>query len=524
MKKNRIISLLMAVAIMSLCILPMGAAYAAPTGNTIAAVFPDTSEPTKVTVSGTSVQYPGTVVTIMVWLPLVNESDISAANIGTQAAFIDEVALDSGSAFTTTFNISGLRGAEAPSGRYTVKAFIPGLTAPLAATFDYKDTTKANAVVTAVRTATDYSTIYTALASGISAVDVAAGVSWYAYPKDSQRTEVAKHIFDKLGGNASATESQIQDELTLITGALDAICDLADDTRDDLKTHMESYMQVAFKNLMGFTDADIATYNGLTTDQKDKAVVYLYGKRGELVLPSDLTRVFAAALTDAQTPGTDTNYTPTTPSAPSGFGVGSSAMPSVSAGTNSAEGPDAFTDLGSVAWAKNAINILSDKGVISGRGEGEFAPNDLILREEMLKLLIEGFNIASATGKALPFGDVSPTAWYYEYVVRAYTQSITSGVSEKEFGVGSAITRQDMAVFLANALNCAGFVPEQTVEEMTFSDDAQLADYAREAVYTLAKAGVINGMGDGSFAPEKTATRAEVAVLLYRAMYKFNLI
>lgn len=530
MKNNKIISLILAIVMTMTCIIPIGAVSAAPVGDSLSAVVTDlkanpTADPTKVTVSGTSVQYPGTVVTIMVWFPLNNADDADAANIRKQAAFADEVVLDDDSNFSTTFNISGNNGTDAPSGRYTVNAFIPGMSEPMTAYFDYKNVEAANAVVTAVRTATEVSQIKTALDNGISAVDVTSGVSYYSYKDEKQRTAVAQYIFSKFYQNSTVTEAEIIAALVDITSALDAIADLTDDTREQMRDNLTKYMAASYKNLMGFTDADINTYNNiLTNDQRDKAVVYMAGNASNLLLPPDLTSLFANALAEAVKPDVEDDYSPSGGGGGKGsVSVGSSVMPSAPI-NNSSAGLDAFNDIGGVPWAKNAINILSAKGIVNGRNESEFAPNDLILREELVKLLIQGFGIISSTGNLLPFEDVSPTAWYYEYIIRAYTLGITSGTSATSFGVGNAVTRQDMAVLIVNALKCAGFTPEPNTEDFVFADDDKIADYAKEAVYTLAKAGLINGMGDNTFAPTNSATRAEVAVLLYRTMHKFNLI
>lgn len=533
MRIKKIVSLILAITMSIICIIPIGAAFAAPGGNSITASLPDltanpSADPTLVTISGTSVQYPGTVVTIMVWLPLASAEDADLSNIRNEAAFAEEVVLDADGSFSTSFNISGNAGSDAPSERYTVNAFIPGMSEPMTTYFDYKNIAAANAVVTAVRGATTVSDVKSALNSGISAVDVASGVSYYSYKSESQRDAVAQHIFETFYQNSTVTENEITAELGRITNALDAIVELTDDTREQMRDNLAKYMAEPYKNLMGFSDEAINTYkNVLTSAQREKAVVYMAGNAKNLVLPSDLTALFAKALEEAVKNDTASNYTPIGGGGGggggNGFAVDSSAMPEAPE-ENSSTGLDAFEDIESVAWAKNAINILSAKGVIKGRSEREFAPNDAILREEMVKLLIEGFGITSSTGKLLPFNDVMPTDWHYEYIVRAYTENITAGISATEFGVGSAITRQDMAVLIVNTLKCAGFVPEASAEEFVFADDESIADYARDAVYTLAKSGLINGMGDNMFAPDNSATRAEVAVLLYRAMYKFNLI
>ena len=49
-----------------------------------------------------------------------------------------------------------------------------------------------------------------------------------------------------------------------------------------------------------------------------------------------------------------------------------------------------------------------------------------------------------------------------------------------------------------------------------FGDDADFSDYSKSAVYKLVDMGIINGMGDNSFAPKASVTRAQAAVLLRR--------
>ena len=62
--------------------------------------------------------------------------------------------------------------------------------------------------------------------------------------------------------------------------------------------------------------------------------------------------------------------------------------------------------------------------------------------------------------------------------------------------------------------------PESTPDAKPFPDVPASAWYA-EAVNGLSARGIVNGYPDGSFKPEQTATRAEVAVMLYRALKSF---
>lgn len=177
-----------------------------------------------------------------------------------------------------------------------------------------------------------------------------------------------------------------------------------------------------------------------------------------------------------------------------------------------------FADMKDAEWASEAVGALSARGVVAGDENGNFRPNDMITREEFVKMLV------SATGKyqkgfKCDFTDVPKDAWYYDYVASAYNDGIASGVSESEFGVGNKLTRQDMAVLCQRAVTDA----EKTApvrDDCKFADADEISEYARYAVSKLYMAGAINGMGDNMFKPKETATRAQCAVLVYNLFIK----
>ncbi|MBO5007227.1 MAG: S-layer homology domain-containing protein [Clostridia bacterium] len=179
-----------------------------------------------------------------------------------------------------------------------------------------------------------------------------------------------------------------------------------------------------------------------------------------------------------------------------------------------------FDDLGQVSWAEDAILYLAEKQVINGKGNDKFAPNDEITREEFLKIILNAFELTTDTRAENMFSDVISGSWYEEYVNTAYSLGIVKGYSEDVFGIGEKITRQDMAVMVARAVQKAEIVFAEPTEDTTFDDDSTISDYAKNSVYLLKNAGVINGTGDGSFAPIQNATRAEAAVMIYKVISK----
>ena len=112
------------------------------------------------------------------------------------------------------------------------------------------------------------------------------------------------------------------------------------------------------------------------------------------------------------------------------------------------------------------------------------------------------------------FSDVAGGAWYAPYVNAAYQAGIIKGVSEKEFGIGKEITREDMAVIIARLKNYAG-----TEVQGTFADEAGIADYAKDAVYSLYNAGKIAGVGNNMFGPKQIVNRAQAAKIIYDTLF-----
>ncbi len=178
-----------------------------------------------------------------------------------------------------------------------------------------------------------------------------------------------------------------------------------------------------------------------------------------------------------------------------------------------------FTDLGSVLWAYPSISVLYEEGIINGVSETEFKPENLVTREQFVKMLVLAMGL-EISNESAGFSDVSENMWYAEFINTAYNNKIVNGFSATEFGVGQNITRQDMAVMIYNAMVKCGF--SGTENETVFSDMNDVSDYAKSAVSKLSKAGIINGVGDNLFAPKNTATRAEAAVIVERALKYFR--
>ena len=174
----------------------------------------------------------------------------------------------------------------------------------------------------------------------------------------------------------------------------------------------------------------------------------------------------------------------------------------------------AFNDIYSVPWATEAIESLAAKGVISGKADGIFAPLDNVTRAEFVKILVGAFGLENSSANA-SFVDVPASHWAYSFIASASSKGIVNGVGAGTFGTNMNITRQDIVALCYRLAQSQGvsFTPSGT-----FADEAQIADYAKEAAASLKAAGIISGKGNDVFDPTAFATRAEATKIIYQLM------
>ncbi len=176
------------------------------------------------------------------------------------------------------------------------------------------------------------------------------------------------------------------------------------------------------------------------------------------------------------------------------------------------ENSEIFSDLENALWAKEAIEYLSANKIINGYGNGIFAPNKNITREELAKIIVISKNLPLSNNKSI-FTDSESGKWYDPYLSTAYENDIIKGYPDGSFGVGKNITRQDLAVMVYRAFY--GEKENSEYESILYNDSDSIADYAKEAVSFLSGEKILNGRGDNLFMPNDNATRAEAAKVVY---------
>ena len=172
-----------------------------------------------------------------------------------------------------------------------------------------------------------------------------------------------------------------------------------------------------------------------------------------------------------------------------------------------------FTDING-HWANKAINYVVNKGYFAGVSKTEFAPDKPITRGEFVTVLGRMLKIDTSKYSSQRFNDVNSSTYYSPYVTWANEVGIVSGVGEGNFAPDKALTREEMAVIMSKFLKLSNKKP--TIKLSTnFKDQGSISPWAKEAVTEMAKLGVVKGMGEGNFSPKTEFTRAQVAQVLY---------
>ena len=121
--------------------------------------------------------------------------------------------------------------------------------------------------------------------------------------------------------------------------------------------------------------------------------------------------------------------------------------------------------------------------------------------EEFVKMLVSALDLTLSND--LEFTDVDKDEWYANYIGAAVKAELVYGQGT-EFGIGQAVSRQDVAVMVARALDM-----NNSADENGFEDFDTVSDYAKTAVSALAEENILNGYDDGTFRPQSALTRAE---------------
>ncbi|WP_278287073.1 S-layer homology domain-containing protein [Clostridium sp. AM58-1XD] len=174
-----------------------------------------------------------------------------------------------------------------------------------------------------------------------------------------------------------------------------------------------------------------------------------------------------------------------------------------------------FTDI-SGHWAKQDIEFVAARGLLSGTGNNQFSPDGIMTRGMFVTALgrLAGVNPDSYQSRS--FTDVKADAYYAAYVEWAAQKNIVKGTGDKLFSPDAPVTREQMAVLMVNYAGQMGYSIPTPLAAVTFADNDKISAWAAKEVAAMQRAGIVKGKDGNRFDPQASATRAEISVVLRR--------
>lgn len=175
---------------------------------------------------------------------------------------------------------------------------------------------------------------------------------------------------------------------------------------------------------------------------------------------------------------------------------------------------------------QNAIEQLALRGIINGKNEKSYCPDETMTRAEFSTIVVRALGVAQKDGKA--FKDVAQNDWFNIYVNTAYSYGIVNGVSETEFNPHGEITREEAATMVLRAAKLCGMRGELGEAEVRnslaeFSDYIKASDWAMTGLAFCYNEEILD-KSVVEVKPNAKITRAEVAQMLYNMLGRAKLI
>lgn len=176
-----------------------------------------------------------------------------------------------------------------------------------------------------------------------------------------------------------------------------------------------------------------------------------------------------------------------------------------------------FSDVPNHSWASRSITSLHQQKIVAGLPNHEFEPNKFATRGEFAVLLQKVFGKENKPN-GIKFKDVSSSYWASDAIKNVSKMGILKGYPAQDFRPDQPITRAEVLVALATALKLK--TPEKPTKTLeVFQDADQVLKYAIAKVAAAKEAGLVAGYPkDKILVPNKPATRAEMATMVYQAL------
>lgn len=184
-----------------------------------------------------------------------------------------------------------------------------------------------------------------------------------------------------------------------------------------------------------------------------------------------------------------------------------------------------FYDVNDTDWFYTYVNNAYYYGLFDGTDSHTFTPYGNMTRAMYCVVIYRiwtkwGSDTVNNIGDNY-FSDVNSADYYYNAVTWCYNYGVVDGVGDGKFAPNQAISRQEAATILMRITDHTG----QDIGSYTFSDSSQISDWAVEHVNAICSYGLMEGDTEGgTFRPLDNMTRAECAKVLSIYYEQFGII
>ena len=169
-----------------------------------------------------------------------------------------------------------------------------------------------------------------------------------------------------------------------------------------------------------------------------------------------------------------------------------------------------FIDVPAGSYFYEAVMWAVENGVTTGVSANRFDPNGVCTRAQAVTFLWRAAGSPAPRSRTMPFTDVPVGSYYYDAVLWAVENGITKGTSDTRFSPNMTCTRAQIVTFLwrSEKSPAAG-------SRNPFADVKSTAYYA-DAVLWAVKEDITKGTTSTTFSPDADCTRAQIVTFLWR--------
>jgi N-acetylneuraminic acid mutarotase len=173
-----------------------------------------------------------------------------------------------------------------------------------------------------------------------------------------------------------------------------------------------------------------------------------------------------------------------------------------------------FSDLAEDHWANSYIEAIYSHGITTGYGDGTYGPEDPVSRDQMAAFIIRALYGETFSYNSTPyFIDVPSSHWAFKYIQKLKELGITTGCGSGQYCPEEIVTREQMAAFLIRARAGEDF----SCSSEPYFSDVTSDHWAFDYIQKLRELEITTGYGDGTYGPDDSVTRDQMAAFLYRA-------